>query len=92
MSGPRYIRWHQPEFIPGLAEEDSDFGRGPFWIYVLETDWGHYVGHTHDVESRFRAHCEDSVLSTAGTNPSPPSRTAGAMDHFRVISKVVVVI
>ena len=39
-------------------------------MYVLATDYGHYVGHTWSVGSRLREHRAGRVRSTAGGNPS----------------------
>ena len=64
---PRH--WHDPEWIEGQAERDAQLGRNRFFVYVLDTDFGHYVGHTWDVGSRLRAHRSGDVPSTRGGNP-----------------------
>jgi len=38
-------------------------------VYVLDTDFGHYVGHTAHVARRFREHQDGETESTAGSNP-----------------------
>ena len=40
-----------------------------YWVYVLETDHGHYVGHTARLRSRIREHEAGETESTAGANP-----------------------
>ena len=44
-------------------------GRNAFYVYVLDTDYGHYVGHTWNVNNRFLQHQRGEVESTAGGNP-----------------------
>lgn len=61
--------WHDPERLDGQAQRDAQLGRSQFFVYVLETDRGHYVGHTWNVRSRMRAHRAGEVPSTAGANP-----------------------
>lgn len=61
--------WHDPEHLPGQADRDSALGRTRFYVYVLETRAGHYVGHTWNVRSRVRQHVAGAVPSTAGLSP-----------------------
>ena len=61
--------WHDPEYLPGQAERDAELGRSAFYAYVLDTRYGHYVGHTHDVQTRLNQHQSDAVVSTAGGAP-----------------------
>lgn len=61
--------WHDPEFLVGQAERDAELGYNEFYVYVLHTDYGHYVGHTANVRSRLAAHKANKVQSTAGGNP-----------------------
>ncbi len=61
--------WHDPERIEGLAARDAALGRSAFYVYVLETHYGHYVGHTAHVRGRLRAHREGEVPSTAHGDP-----------------------
>lgn len=62
-------KWHDPEFLAGQAERDAEFGYNEFYVYVLHTDYGHYVGHTANVRARLAAHKANKVQSTAGGNP-----------------------
>ena len=63
------MRWHDPERLPGQSARDAELGRSAFFVYVLETDYGHYVGHTGNLRGRLAAHKSDKVPSTAGGNP-----------------------
>lgn len=62
--------WHDPESIEGQAERDAQLGRTAFYVYVLTSDHGHYVGHTWNVRSRVRQHQRGEVPSTVGGRPS----------------------
>ena len=61
--------WHDPEWLEGQAERDAQLGRTTFYVYVLGTDYGHYVGHTWNVRNRVAEHQQDEVPSTAGGDP-----------------------
>ena len=61
--------WHDPEVLPDAHEMDAELGRNEFYVYVLRTDFGHYVGHTCDVTRRINEHQNGGVQSTAGSNP-----------------------
>ena len=61
--------WHDPEHLEGLEERDVELSRDRFYVYVLRTDYGHYVGHTANVRARLGAHTADQVESTAGGEP-----------------------
>ena len=53
LSGPgRY--WHEPERLEGQDERDRELGRRDFYVYVLDTSYGHYVGHTWNVGLLFQ--------------------------------------
>lgn len=69
--GRQNSNWHDPEYAiaKSLKSRDTAKGRSRFWVYVLETDCGHYVGHTANPSARIRAHEKNEVLSTAGSNP-----------------------
>ena len=67
---PDELHWFEPEYLPEAEENDARLGRDKFHVYVLGTDRGHYVGHTHDVDRRVRQHQEGRVRSTAGRNPT----------------------
>lgn len=61
--------WHDPEQLEGLEARDAELGRSEFYVYVLGTNYGHYVGHTAHVGARLGAHQSDQVDSTAGGQP-----------------------
>ena len=70
MGGRRRGRyWREPERLAGQAARDRELGRRAFYVYVLETDYGHYVGHTWNVGNRLREHQRGEVASTEGGNP-----------------------
>ncbi len=64
-------RYYRPEDLgpPQDRRDDADPGRR-FFVYVLDTDYGHYVGHTWHVGRRLRQHQEGETPSTAGGNPT----------------------
>ena len=51
----RSRHWHDPEQLQGQAERDAQLGRSEFYVYVLDTDFGDYVGHSWHVGRRFAA-------------------------------------
>lgn len=62
--------YYEPEDLG--AEQDRRDAAMPnrrFYVYVLDTDYGHYVGHTSHVGRRFREHRDGESQSTAGGNP-----------------------
>ena len=65
----RRSKWRDPEHLAGQAERDAKLGRNKFYVYLLDTDYGHYVGHTANVRARLNAHVANKVDSTAGGNP-----------------------
>ena len=70
MGGRRRGRyWREPERLAGQAARDRELGRRAFYVYVLVTDYGYYVGHTWNVGNRVRQHQRGEVESTAGGNP-----------------------
>lgn len=64
-------RYYPPEDLgpPQDRRDDADPGRR-FYVYVLDTDYGHYIGHTWHVGRRLRQHQEGETPSTAGGNPT----------------------
>ncbi len=62
--------YYEPE---DLGEEqdarDAAVAGRRYYVYVLETDRGHYVGHSARVRARAREHAEGRSASTAGANP-----------------------
>ena len=61
--------WYDPEELPGQAARDHKLGRHEFYVYVLETHYGHYVGHTGRFQDRMRDHQRGKVKSTSGGGP-----------------------
>ncbi len=60
---------HEPEELgPEQDARDESYGRREFWVYVLTTEYGHYVGHTSNPTARMERHRWDEVESTAGGN------------------------
>ena len=83
--------WHDPENLPDLEQQDSHRAR-TFQVYVLHTDYGHYVGHTGNIQARMRAHLAGKVPSTAGANPrkvwqSSPLKTRRRATHYEAALK-----
>lgn len=88
----RRSNWHDPEHLEGLEERDAELGRSEFYVYVLDTDYGHYVGHTANVRARLGAHVGNQVESTAGGEPellwtSYPFRTRREAARFEAALK-----
>ena len=65
----RRSSWHDPEHLAGQEARDAELGRAEFYVYVLGTRYGHYVGHTGNVGARLGAHRAGEVASTAGGEP-----------------------
>ena len=66
----RLSHWHDPEDLEGQEARDAELGRTEFYVYVLGTRYGHYVGHTANVGARLGAHRAGAVESTAGGEPT----------------------
>lgn len=63
------LTWYEPEDLgPEQDARDRAYGRRNFWVYVLTSDYGHYVGHTSNPWNRLPQHYADEVPSTAGGN------------------------
>ena len=65
-----------------------------YWVYVLGTDLGSYVGHTNSVPRRLREHRSNSVGSTKGTDPylqwqSRPLRSRKYADDMERVLKTL---
>ena len=56
------------EQVPGAMRYDKHKGK-VFQVYILDTDSGHYVGHTDNLERRLKQHQGNRVISTAYKNP-----------------------
>ncbi len=65
----RKTSWHEPERLQGQASRDAEHPNRKYFVYVLKTDSGHYVGHTYSVKNRVAQHRRGDVESTRGTNP-----------------------
>ena len=62
---------HSPEWEIARRAESAD-ARDPnrrFFVYVLDTSYGTYVGHTHDVKQRLKEHEMGRSVSTRGGKP-----------------------
>lgn len=76
----RRHRYYEPEDLG--YEQDLRDAADPnrrFYVYVLDTDYGHYVGHTAHIGRRLREHQDGETESTAGGNPTLAWRS-GPMD------------
>ena len=63
-------RYYRPEDLgPGQDERDAAISGRKYFVYVLHTDHGYYVGHSGRLKGRMREHEEGRVSSTAGANP-----------------------
>ena len=62
--------WREPEDL-GREQDERDAAASDrkYVVYVLDTDYGHYVGHTGNLRARIRAHQKGEVPSTAGGHP-----------------------
>ena len=65
-----------------------------YYVYVLETDRGHYVGHTARLADRVLEHAEGDSASTAGANPelawtSGPLGTRAEAARFEAAMKAL---
>ena len=66
----RRRRYYEPEDLGSEQDRrDAAIPNRRFCVYVLDTDYGHYVGHTAHVGRRFREHQDGETESTAGSNP-----------------------
>ena len=89
----RRRRYYEPEDLG--YEQDLRDAADPnrrFYVYVLETDYGHYVGHTSHVRLRVDQHQAGDVPSTADGNPklawrSNPLKTREAAASFEAALK-----
>ena len=66
----RRRRYYRPEDLGDEQDRrDAAIPNRRFYVYVLVTDDGHYVGHTAHVGRRLREHQDGEAESTAGSNP-----------------------
>ncbi len=89
----RRRRYYEPEDL-GYEQElrDAADPNRRFYVYVLDTDYGHYVGHTSHVGRRLRQHRDGETPSTAGRDPelawtSGPLRTRADAARFEAALK-----
>lgn len=90
--GRKRANWHDPESLPELAARDAARGRSEYFVYVLDTKYGHYVGHTGNIRARLRAHAVGKVPSTARGEPrliwrSAPLPTRARATRFEAALK-----
>ena len=89
----RRRRYYEPEDLGSEQDRrDAAVPNRRFYVYVLDTDYGHYVGHTAHVGRRFREHQDGETESTAGSNPelawtSGPLRTRADAARFEAALK-----
>ncbi len=89
----RRRRYYEPEDLgPEQDRRDAAVPNRRYYVYVLDTEFGHYVGHTFHVRRRLREHQGGEVPSTAGSNPmlawsSGPLRTRSDAARFEAALK-----
>ena len=87
--------YYEPEDLGDEQDRrDADVAGRRFYVYVLETDRGHYVGHSARVRARAREHADGLSASTAGTNPelawtSWPLETRAEAARFEAAMKAL---
>ena len=54
---------------PAQDRADADRKRDKFYVYILDTDYGHYIGHTVSPRLRYTQHTTNQCRSTAFSNP-----------------------
>ena len=87
--------YYEPENLgAGQDRRDAAMAGRRYYVYVLETDRGHYVGHSARVSARAREHTEGRSESTAGANPelawvSGPLRTRKEAARFEAAMKAL---
>ena len=68
----RWSRYYEPEELgPEQDRIDALMPDRRYYVYVLLTDFGHYVGHTGRPRTRIREHLRGESSATAGTDPEP---------------------
>lgn len=62
--------YYEPEWLGyEQVERDASIPGRRYYVYVLKTDFGDYVGHTARLWSRIREHQNGEVQSTVGGRP-----------------------
>lgn len=63
-------RYYRPEDLgPEQDERDAAIRGRKYFVYILHTDYGHYVGHSGRLKGRMCEHERGEVSSAAGGNP-----------------------
>jgi predicted GIY-YIG superfamily endonuclease len=89
----RRRRYYEPEDLGHEQDRrDAAIPNRRFYVYVLNTDYGHYVGHTSHVGRRLQQHQAGETPSTAGSDPalawtSGPLRTRADAARFEAALK-----
>ena len=90
---PRRRRYYEPEDLGRDQDRrDAAIPNRRYYVYVLDTDYGHYVGHTSHVGKRVEQHQAGETPSTAGDRPelawqSSPLRTRDDAASFEAALK-----
>ena len=72
-------RYYEPEDLGRDQDRrDAAIPNRRYYVYVLDTDYGHYVGHTSHVGRRLQEHQDGETASTAGSDPEL-AWTSGAL-------------
>ena len=84
--------WRSPERLDGQDARDAAYRNRRYFVYILETRSGHYVGHTYSVRNRVAQHRRGQVPSTKGTTPhlvwkSRPYASRGQAADFEAALK-----
>ena len=86
-------RYYEPEDLGRDQDRrDAAVPNRRYYVYVLDTDYGHYVGHTSHVGRRVEQHQAGETPSTAGGRPelawqSSPLRTRDDAASFEAALK-----
>lgn len=84
--------YHEPEDLGHDQDErDASIPGRKYFVYVLETDFGHYVGHTARLHQRINEHLRGDP-TTMNSNPRPawnsgPFTTRRAAQRFEAALK-----
>ena len=87
--------YYEPEDLGAEQDRrDAAVAGRRYYVYVLATDRGHYVGHSARVPARAREHAEGRSPSTAGANPelawtSGPLETRAEAARFEAAMKAL---
>ena len=79
---------------PVQDKADADRKRDRFYVYILDTDYGHYIGHTATPRLRYAQHTNNQCPSTAFSNPktawlSHPQKTRAEAAGFEATLKAL---